>query len=136
MLVAYIGTMHSQAVAPRRKRILVVDDEPDCSDLLAHFFRDQYEIVTASDGMDGMDKAARYQPDLIISDVSMPGLSGVDMVRHIRTRLGLRVPVIFLSALNEPKDIIAGISAGARHYLAKPVNLVDLKQRVARALGQ
>jgi DNA-binding response OmpR family regulator len=128
--------MHSQAVVPRKKRILVVDDEADCSDLLAHFFRNQYEVVIARDGMDGMEKAANSQPDLIISDVSMPGLSGVDMVRLIRVRLGLRVPVIFLSALNEPKDIIAGISAGARHYLAKPVNLADLKQRVARALGQ
>jgi YesN/AraC family two-component response regulator len=127
--------MHIHVAPPRRKRILIVEDEPDCSDILAHFLGTLYDIVVAHDGIEGIELAAKYEPDLIIADVTMPRLDGVTMIRHIRGRQGLRSPVIFLSALGEPNDIIAGISAGARHYLTKPVELVDLKRRVARALG-
>ncbi len=126
--------MHSQLNPRRKKCILVVDDEPDSSDILAQFLGAQYDVVVARDGLQGVEAAAKHQPDLIISDVSMPGLGGLDMVRLIRVRQGLRAPVIFLSGLNGPKDIIAGITAGARHYLTKPVDLQDLKKRVVRAL--
>jgi two-component system OmpR family response regulator len=120
---------------PRRKRILIVEDEPDCSDILASFLAPQYEVVIARDGVEGIAEAKREAPDLIITDVSMPRLDGLAMVRHLRTREGLRAPVIFVTALDSPSDVIAGISAGARNYLSKPVELADLKRRVARALG-
>ena len=126
--------MHSQATTRRRKCILVVDDEADSSDILAQFLGAQYDVIVAHDGLQGVEQAAKYQPDLIISDVSMPVLGGLDMVRLIRVRQGLKVPVIFVSGLGKPSDIIAGIGAGARHYLTKPVDLQDLKRRVARAL--
>lgn len=121
---------------PRKKRILVVEDEADSGDLLAHALGAQYDVVVARDGMEGVERAAEWQPDLVISDVSMPRLSGLDMVRHLRRKQGLKAPVIFITALNAPGDIIAGISAGARHYLRKPVEFDDLKKKVARALGQ
>jgi DNA-binding response OmpR family regulator len=114
---------------------LIVEDEPDCSDLLAQFLGALYEIIVARDGIEGVELAAKHEPDLIITDVTMPRLGGFAMVRHIRGSQGLRSPVIFLSALNAPTDVIEGISAGARHYMTKPVELVDLKRRVARALG-
>ena len=112
--------------------MLVVDDEADSSDILAQFLSPQYDVLVAHNGLEGLEQAAKHQPDLIISDVSMPGLGGLDMVRLIRVRHGLRAPVIFLSGHGAPMDVIAGISAGARHHLTKPVDLQDLKRRVAR----
>ena len=128
--------MPVQAAIPKKKRILIVDDEPDSSDMLAQFLGAQYDVVVAHDGLEGIEEAARQRPDLIISDVSMPKLGGLDMVRVIRVRHGLRAPVIFVSGKGSPQDIIAGITAGARHYLTKPVDLQDLKKRVYRALEQ
>ena len=127
--------MQAQTTAlPRKKRILVVDDEADWSDILATYLGGQYEVLTARDGLEGVELASRCAPDLIISDVSMPRLDGLLMAKHLRARFGVRVPIIFISARATPQDIIAGISAGARHYLAKPVELADLKRRIARAL--
>lgn len=123
-------------IPSRKKRILVVEDEADSGDLLAHVLGTQYDVFVAHDGVEGVERAAEWEPDLVITDVSMPRLSGLEMVRHLRRRQGLKVPVIFLSALSAPADIIAGITAGARHYLTKPVELEDLKKKVARALGQ
>jgi len=126
--------MPSQATVRGKKRILVVDDEADCSDILAQFLGVQYEVFVARDGLQGIELAGRHRPDLIIADVGMPNLGGLDMVRVIRARHGLKAPVIFVSGRGTPTDIIAGISAGARHYLTKPVDLQDLKRRVVRAL--
>jgi DNA-binding response OmpR family regulator len=120
---------------PRRKRILIVEDEDDSSALLANFLAPQYDVVVARDGVEGIAEAKREAPDLIIADVSMPRLDGLAMVRHLRTREGLRAPVIFVTAMGAPSDVIAGISVGARNYLVKPIELADLKKRVARALG-
>ncbi|MEI9942447.1 MAG: response regulator [Pseudomonadota bacterium] len=128
--------MQGQPNTPRKKCILVVDDEPDGSDILAQCLGSQYDILVAHDGLEGLEQAAQHQPDLIISDVSMPRLDGLDMVRLIRLRLGLRSPVIFLSGHGTPRDIIAGIGAGARHYLTKPIDLQDLKKRIARVFEQ
>jgi DNA-binding response OmpR family regulator len=128
--------MPAQAVSIRRKRILIVEDEQDSSDMLAQFLGALYDVVVARDGIEGVEQAEKFAPDLIVSDVGLPRLDGLEMVRHIRARTGLKVPVIFLTALGDPSDIIAGISAGARHYLTKPVELSDLKKRIARALGQ
>jgi len=124
--------MQAQATPRQRKCVLVVDDEADSSDILAQCLSPQYDVLVAHNGLEGLEQAAKHQPDLIISDVSMPGLGGLDMVRLIRVRYGLRAPVIFLSGHGAPMDVIAGISAGARHYLTKPVDLQDLKRRVAR----
>lgn len=126
--------MQGQSATLRKKRILVVDDESDSSDMLAQFLGAQYDVVVAYDGLSGIEQAARCHPDLIIADVAMPGLTGLDMVRVIRVRHGIKAPVIFVSGLCTPKDIVAGITAGARHYLTKPIDLQDLKKRVARAL--
>jgi DNA-binding response OmpR family regulator len=74
-------------------------------------------------------------PDLIISVVTMPRLDGLGMVRRIRAQQTFKVPIIFLTALDSPADVIAGIAAGARNYLTKPVDIHELERRVARALG-
>jgi DNA-binding response OmpR family regulator len=120
----------------RKKRILIVEDDEDSRDILAQFLGAQYDVVVARDGLEGLELAANYPPDLIITDVTMPRLGGLAMIQHLRGRQGVKVPVFFVSGLGAPSDIIAGISAGARHYLTKPVDLNDLKKRISRAFGQ
>lgn len=112
-----------------------MDDEEAARDALYQALCAEYDVVVAGDGVEGADLAAKLPPDLIVSDVSMPRLDGIGMVRRIRAELGRKVPVIFLTALDSPRAVIDGISAGARHYLTKPVNLSDLERRVRRAFG-
>ncbi len=119
----------------RKKRLLVVDDDEDCRDILTQFLRAQYDVVTARDGIEGLEKASSFRPDLIITDIAMPRLGGIAMVHHLRASAGLWVPVFFLSGLTAPDDVVKGSSAGARYYLTKPVQLSDLGQRLSRALG-
>lgn len=127
--------MRIPSTPPRKRRILIVEDEAAVREALFLTLSASYEIVLAADGIEGADAALRFSPDLILSDVSMPRLDGFEMVRRIRAELGRKVPVIFLTALDTPRATIEGISAGARHYLTKPVNLGALERRIARALG-
>jgi two-component system response regulator MprA len=124
----------AQPALSRRKRVLIVDDEPAARDALARALSETYDVVVAGDGVEGVEMAAKSRPDLIVSDVTMPRLDGIAMVRQIREGQGLKVPVIFVTALGSPTQVIAGISVGARHYLTKPVDIDDLEQRIARAL--
>lgn len=129
------GAMPNPSEHPRRRRILVADDEVGVREALYGALRVTYDVLLASDGVEGVELATKLPPDLILSDVTMPRLDGLGMVREIRQRLGRKVPVIFLTALDSPMAMIDGIAAGARHYLTKPVELADLEQRVRRALG-
>ncbi len=126
--------MEPSARSHSKKRILVVEDDDDSAGVLKQFFSPQYEVILARDGLDGLEQAEKWHPDLIISDVAMPRLDGLSMVRHLRASSASCGPVIFLSARSAPSDVIAGITSGARHYLTKPVDLNDLKRKVARAL--
>ena len=122
------------SIPPRRRRILLVEDDVAAGDAMAQALSERYDVSVARDGVEGADMAATFRPDLIVTDVTMPRLDGVSMVRRIREQLGSKVPVIFLTALDSPKDVIAGIGAGARHYLSKPVDLNDLEKRIGRTL--
>ncbi|MES1176025.1 MAG: response regulator [Myxococcales bacterium] len=122
--------------APIRKKVLVVDDDVDTSELIAHVLRVDYEVLLARDGIEGIEQAAKGHPDLVITDVDMPRLGGLAMVRLLRAEQGLCVPIIFVSGRGTAQDIIAGIGAGARHYLTKPVVLPDLRERVDLLLSR
>ena len=121
--------------AARRKVVLVVDDDPGARDALLQLLSDRYDVVTAMDGVDGFEMATLLDPDLIVTDVTMPRLDGVAMVKRIRARMQRKAPVIFLTGCDTPSDVIAGISAGARHYLSKPVDINDLERRIEHAIG-
>jgi DNA-binding response OmpR family regulator len=123
------------SVSLRRKLILLVEDESASSEALACLLSARYDVMVACDGVQGFEMATESQPDLIITDITMPRLDGLAMVRLIRARMTRKTPVIFLTARNTAADVIAGISAGARHYLTKPVDAVDLENCVARAIG-
>jgi DNA-binding response OmpR family regulator len=121
---------------PPKKRILVVEDEPTAGNMLVRLLADEYEVELAGDGVEGLRRALTTPgPDLIITDVTMPGLDGVTMVERIRATTPRKAPVIFLTARGAAHDVVRGIHAGARHYMVKPVDIAELEKRIHRALG-
>lgn len=119
-----------------KKRILVVEDELTAGRMLVRLLSDEYDVELAGNGLEGLQKAvANPGPDLIITDVSMPGIDGVTMVERIRQITPRKAPVIFLTARGAPQDVVRGIHAGARHYMVKPVDFDELEKRIKRALG-
>jgi two-component system response regulator MprA len=114
-------------------RILVVDDEPAVRDALASslLFED-YDVDTAVDGLDALDKLDLVKPDLVVLDVLMPRLDGLTTCRRLRAR-GETLPVLMLTARDTVGDRVTGLDAGADDYLVKPFELDELFARV-RAL--
>ena len=117
-------------------RILVVDDEEDnvlwVSDRLS---AQGYEILTAGDGEEALRLAIEQQPDLILLDIMMPGLDGLEVCRRLRSRAALPfIPIIFLSALAQSRDVVAGLDAGGDEYLTKPIDPEQLVARVRSML--
>jgi two-component system response regulator MprA len=114
-------------------RILVVDDEPAVRESLASSLAfEDYEVVTAIDGVSALDELDRARPDLAILDVLMPRMDGLTTCRRLRSR-GETLPVLMLTARDTIGDRVTGLDAGADDYLVKPFELDELLARV-RAL--
>jgi two-component system response regulator MprA len=114
-------------------RILVVDDEPAVRESLASSLAfEDYEVVTAIDGISALDELDRTRPDLAILDVLMPRMDGLTTCRRLRAR-GETLPVLMLTARDTIGDRVTGLDAGADDYLVKPFELDELLARV-RAL--
>ncbi|WP_318279072.1 response regulator transcription factor [Agrococcus baldri] len=116
-------------------RILVVDDDRDIRDLVAIKLESAgYEVVVRSDGSQALEAALEGAWSLIVLDLMMPGMSGIDVLRAIRDR-GDTTPVILLTARGQEKDIEAGFAAGADDYVTKPFSPRALLARVTATLG-
>jgi two-component system response regulator MprA len=114
-------------------RILVVDDEPAVRESLASSLEfEDYDVVTATDGLAALDELDRTRPDLAILDVLMPRMDGLTTCRRLRAR-GETLPVLMLTARDTIGDRVTGLDAGADDYLVKPFELDELLARV-RAL--
>jgi two-component system, OmpR family, KDP operon response regulator KdpE len=112
-----------------RSRILVVDDETQIARVLKTALSSQgYEIKTASDGASALNLATDWIPDLIVTDLSMPGMSGIELCRLVRERS--QVPVIVLSVRGEEKTKVEALDAGADDYVTKPFSVNELLARV------
>ena len=112
--------------------ILLVEDESDLRETLSFNLKAQgYEVITAADGRDGLEKARSLSPDLIILDLMLPVLDGLSLVRAVRQDSD--VPVLMLTARTSEMDKIVGLESGADDYLTKPFSLGELLARV-RAL--
>lgn len=110
------------------KKILIVDDEADIVTLLQDYFEmKRYGVMTAANGDEAIRLAER-QPDLILLDIAMPGLSGLSVCRRIRDFV--TCPILFLTARVEEKDRIRGLQAGGDDYIVKPFSLEELGARV------
>jgi adenylate cyclase len=112
--------------------ILIVDDNPTNLDILqARLTPHNYEILTATDGEEALAIAREKQPDLILLDIMMPKMDGIEVCKHLRADSSLPfMPIIMVTAKADSKDVIAGLEAGADEYLTKPVDHAAL---VARA---
>lgn len=117
-------------------KILVVDDERAVTESLAAILRHYgYEVISASDGREGLDKAQSEKPQLIIMDLVMPGMSGIEAVQELRKDPTLcRIPVVMLSAIDRLDDMNLGLEMGVQLYLTKPYEMTDLLRTVEHVL--
>ena len=117
--------MSLPAFDERPPRVLLVDDEDDILALLAYNFkREGFEVELARDGVEALEKAARWQPDVIILDIMMPNMDGIEVCRRIRRDARLRTtPILMLTARTEEEDQIQGLEIGADMYVGKPVSV-------------
>ena len=122
--------------APDADRVLVVDDEPDIVALCAyHLAKAGYRVVTAGSGSDALEQARRQRPALVVLDLMLPGMSGYDVLQHIRSDDALKqTPVLMLTARREEADRIQGLTLGADDYLTKPFSPQELVLRVGAIL--
>ena len=116
--------------------ILIADDSPDNREILqARLSVHGYDIITANDGEDALEMARTHRPDLILLDVMMPKLDGIEVCRRLKSDESVDfIPIIIVSAKTDPKDIIVGLEAGADEYLTKPTNQTALVARVKSML--
>jgi two-component system alkaline phosphatase synthesis response regulator PhoP len=117
-------------------RILIIDDEPDVRDIIRYnLTKEGYDVETAEDGSMGLKKVSDFKPDLIILDMMMPGMDGVEVCHNIRSESKYNhIVICFLSARNEDYSQVAGLESGADDYLAKPVSPRVLVSKVKSLL--
>ena len=117
--------------------ILVADDDPDILGLVAiRLEREGYDVLTAASGTEALSLARAHVPAVAVLDVSMPGLTGLEVTRQLRAdEATAAIPVILLTARVQEADIAAGLASGADAYLKKPFSPQDLRERVASLLG-
>ncbi len=120
-------------------RILVIDDNADLLQMIRMLLegRGGHEVILSAEGKDGLEKALAKPPDLAIIDVMMPGMTGYDVCRRLRQEPSTaNMPIIILTARGQPVDRQAALEAGADEYMAKPVTMSDLLDRVNALLAQ
>lgn len=110
--------------APDGATVLLVDDEPDLVELLQYALENEgFRVLSASDGAEGLTVAREEHPDIIVLDIMMPRMDGMDLTRKLREEAQLRLtPILLLTARSEENDEILGLDAGADDYLPKPVS--------------
>ena len=119
-----------------KPKILIVEDNADLRVYLRDHLRGTYRVIEAADGAEGFRQACEEDPDLIVSDVMMPEIDGLELLRRLKQHETLQaVPVILLTARAEERDRLAGFEAQADAYMAKPFNFFELKARIATLLA-
>jgi DNA-binding response OmpR family regulator len=114
-------------------RVLIIEDDPNVAEVVARYLvREGFRVEAVADGQDGLDRALADPPDLVVLDLMLPSLGGLDVCRRLRSVAP--VPVIMLTARGEEADRIAGLELGADDYLAKPFSPRELTARVKAVL--
>ncbi|MDM7455880.1 MAG: response regulator [Tepidimonas sp.] len=117
-------------------RLLLVDDEPANLQLLRRVLQDEYRLFFARSGPEAIERAREVQPRLIVLDVMMPGMSGLDVIRALKADPTTRdIPVLFCTALGAAEDETAGLSLGAVDYVTKPISAPVLRARIRTHLA-
>jgi DNA-binding response OmpR family regulator len=120
--------------AHRRPKILVVEDEPAMvAGLRDNFEFEGYEVITAHDGVEGLERALDESPDLVVLDVMMPRMSGLEVCKQLRAKRA-SLPIIMLTARGQEVDKVVGLELGADDYVTKPFSIRELLARVKSVL--
>ena len=121
----------------QKAKVLIVDDEPNNVDFLEQALEDSgYQLITATNGQEALNKIKSEQPDLILLDLNMPIMDGFTVLAKVKEDPNLRdIPVIIISSEHESKSVVKGIKQGAEDYLTKPVNAGLLVKKVKEFLG-
>ncbi len=123
-----------QGFTANEQRILVVEDDPDISHLLDIHLRDNaYKVDVVSNGIDGFERASKHAYQLIVLDIMLPGIDGLEVCRRLRKQ-AVNVPILMLTARTSEIDRVLGLELGADDYLTKPFSIMELKARVKAIL--
>ena len=116
-----------------RKRVLIVEDDHKTADIVRLYLeKDGYDVACSHDGRDGLDAVRASPPDLVVLDLLLPGMSGLDVCRTLRSEFD--VPIIVLTALSTEQDKLNGLDLGADDYVTKPFSPRELAARVRAVL--
>lgn len=119
-----------------RKTILVVDDEQDLLDLIEYNLKKEgFDVLKAEDGLEGIEVAREHNPNLVLLDIMMPKMDGLEVVERMRDDKKLkRIPIIFLTARGDEKTEVEGLNKGGDDYITKPISTTKLISRIKAVL--
>lgn len=121
-----------------QQKVLLIDDEPDILEFLSYNFRkNKFNVITANNGLEGIEKAESELPGIIISDILMPVMNGIDMCKIIRKNSAMNLtPFIFLTALNDDYKMLHAMLTGADEFVTKPIRFEYLLAIVNRVIAE
>jgi len=121
--------------AIRKKKILIIEDDLDIRIMMEYILREDYDLVLCEDGRSGIDKAVEERPDLILLDIYMPGISGLEVCKAVRDNSEISsTPVILLTAGALKEEVSEGYAIGADDYIFKPFEPGELIERIEKLL--
>ena len=127
---------HEDELEEVRPTLLVVEDNSDMREFIVSLLKEQYDVIEASNGKEGLDKTLELMPDLIVSDIMMPEMNGMEMCAEIKTNeITSHIPIILLTAKASVENRIAGIKVGADAYIPKPFNAELVFARISNLLS-
>ena len=120
----------------KKAKILIVEDEPEIANTMAvRFQKNNFKVITAKNGLTGLEKALSERPDIILLDVMMPEMNGIEMLEKMRKNpAGKEIPVIMVTASSNSPDIKRAMASGIEDYVVKPFDLGELTKRIKTLL--
>ncbi len=124
-------------MSTNKPRVLAVDDENDILLILRTALRDEYDVVTASNGPEALMSVDQDKPDLIILDLMMPDMDGIEVLEEVRKNpRTATIPVVFLTGISDKAKMREALDKGTTYYIVKPFDCGELLNKVAFALGE
>ncbi len=135
--IASVDRLNDSGLDDKKKTILIVEDSVDVQIYMKEILKDEYNIIIAEDGVKGLESAVQFLPDIIISDVMMPKMDGMEFCSHIKSDWQTsHIPVILLTAKASSENKIEGLETGADDYVTKPFSFRELSVRIKNLLNQ